>query len=103
MSGDGLRLDKWLWFARLYKSRTLAARLCEGGRVRVNGVVVDKAHHLVREGDVLTFVWNDHVRVLQVIALGRRRGAAREAQGLYSEIDAGGGDGDGAASRLLPG
>lgn len=99
MSGEGLRLDKWLWFARFYKSRTLAARLCEGGRIRVNGVVVAKAHYLIREGDVLTFVWNDHVRVLQVIALGSRRGPAREARELYADIDTAGGDEGGAASR----
>jgi ribosome-associated heat shock protein Hsp15 len=90
MSGDALRLDRWLWYARFYKSRTLAAKVCESGRVRVNAVLVAKAHYLVREGDVLTFVWHGRVKVLQIVALGSRRGPASEARGLYVDVSAGG-------------
>lgn len=88
MSGAGLRLDKWLWYARLYKTRTLAAKLCDSARIRVNGTIVGKAHYLVREGDVLTFVCNGRVRVLRIAALGVRRGPASEARTLYVDLDA---------------
>lgn len=97
MSAAGVRLDKWLWYARFYKTRSLAARLCESERIRVNNVVVGKAHYLVRPGDVLTFIWNERVRVVEVIALGSRRGPAREARALYTDLgsDLGSGDGSG--------
>lgn len=85
--GGSLRLDKWLWHARFYKSRALAARVCETRRIRVNGMVVGKAHYLLRTGDTLTFVWNDRVRIVRVVALGSRRGPAAEARELYLEID----------------
>ena len=61
----GLRLDKWLWYARFFKSRSLAARLCTGGKVRLNKRPVDKAHQLVRPGDVLTFAQGRAVRVVR--------------------------------------
>ena len=86
--GPALRLDKWLWYARFYKSRALAARMCETRRIRVNGVVVGKAHHLLRAGDTLTFVWNERVRIIRVAALGCRRGPAPEARALYVELTA---------------
>lgn len=81
-----LRLDKWLWFARFFKSRTLAARLCDEGRIRVNSRVVDKAHHALRPGDVLTFAQGPHIRVVRVLALGSRRGPASEARALYDDL-----------------
>ena len=92
MTTPGLRLDKWLWQARFYKSRSLAAKLCETAAMRINGSPVAKAHYLVREGDVLTFVWNGRIRVVRVLALGSRRGPASEAQMLYADLGAGGGD-----------
>ena len=55
MSEQRLRLDKWLWYARFYKSRTLASGACATGRIRVNGVSITKAHQAVKAGDVLTF------------------------------------------------
>lgn len=82
-----LRLDKWLWYARLFKSRTLATGVCQSGRIRINGVIVQKAHHALRPGDVLTFVKADHIRVIRVVALGNRRGPAAEAQALYEDLD----------------
>jgi len=81
-----LRLDKWLWFARFLKSRTLAARLCESGTARINKVIVQKAHQPVRVGDVLTFPLGPHVRVIAVRALGARRGPAPEAATLYEDL-----------------
>jgi ribosome-associated heat shock protein Hsp15 len=80
MSEHGLRIDKWLWHARFFKSRSLAQRLCGGGRVRVNGNRVTKAHAMIRPGDILTFPMGPHVRVVRVAVLGVRRGPAVEAR-----------------------
>lgn len=80
------RLDQWLWYARFFKSRSAATRFCGEGRLRVNSRIVAKAHHHLREGDVLTFMSNDHVRVIRVVGLGTRRGPAPEAQGLYEDL-----------------
>ncbi|WP_197916473.1 RNA-binding S4 domain-containing protein [Thiosulfatihalobacter marinus] len=80
------RLDKWLWQARFFKTRTLAARVVTGGHVRVNSNKVGKASHGVTVGDVLTFPQARRVRVVRVTALGERRGPASEAQGLYADL-----------------
>lgn len=81
-----LRIDKWLWFARFFKTRSLAAKLCNGGAVRVSGTVVTKAHFAVKSGDVLTFPQGRHIRVVKVTALGSRRGPADEARTLYEDL-----------------
>jgi ribosome-associated heat shock protein Hsp15 len=87
MTGETLRVVTWLWFARLFKSRTLAAALCRSGRLRVNGVTVEKAHQGLKVGDVLTFPKADYIRVIRVVALGSRRGPAPEAESLYEDLD----------------
>lgn len=84
--GGFVRLDKWLWYARFCKSRSLASKLCAEGKIRLDGTVIDKAHAKVRPGQVLTFVLGDHVRVIKVVALGTRRGPASEARGLYEDL-----------------
>jgi ribosome-associated heat shock protein Hsp15 len=84
------RLDKWLWFARVIKSRTSAAQLIESGKVRVNRVRVVKPSHALREGDVLTIASRGQVRVLQVQALGERRGPPQEARLLYRLVEGAG-------------
>jgi len=84
--GDGRRLDKWLWFARFCKSRTLASKLCAAGKVRIGGELVHKAHYIVRTGDVLTFPQGPHIRVVRVLQLGDRRGPATEARTLYEDL-----------------
>lgn len=81
--GDQLRLDKWLWFARVVKSRTLAATLVEEGKVRLNRERTTKPSQAVRIGDVLTISVGSRVRILEVAAIGVRRGPASEAQALY--------------------
>ena len=80
------RLDKWLWYARFCKSRTLAAKLCAAGKVRLDGEIIYKAHQAVRAGNVLTFPWGAHIRVIRVIGLGERRGPATEARTLYEDL-----------------
>ena len=82
-----LRIDKWLWYARFFKSRSGAARLCAGGRVRVNSQLIAKARHSVRVGDVLTFAQARTIRVIEIMELGVRRGPAVEAQALYEDLD----------------
>lgn len=86
MSG-ALRIDKWLWYARFFKSRTLASKVCAGGRMRVNGTLIGKAHYAVKPGDVLTFAKGPHIRVIKVLELGSRRGPAAEAQSLYEDLE----------------
>ena len=84
---ESLRLDKFLWFARIVKTRLLAQQLAESGRLRVSGRVVDRAHTPVRPGDVLSFAVRGEVRVLRVEALPTRRGPPAEARALYSSLD----------------
>ena len=81
-----LRIDKWLWFARFFKTRSLAAKVCNAGGLRVSGTVVSKAHYAVKPGDVLTFAQGRHIRVVKVTALGSRRGPAEEARTLYEDL-----------------
>jgi ribosome-associated heat shock protein Hsp15 len=80
-----IRLDKWLWYARFVKTRSLAAKLCEGG-VRIDGMPVGKPGATVRPGQVLTFALGRHVRVIELVAIGARRGAAKEARALYRDL-----------------
>jgi ribosome-associated heat shock protein Hsp15 len=84
--GATQRLDKWLWFARVIRTRTLAAGLVSDGRVRVNRERIAKPSHPVRAGDVVTVAVGGHVRVLEVLGGGERRGPADEARLLYREL-----------------
>ena len=86
MTEDSLRMDKWLWQARFFKTRALAARVCAAGRLRVDGVKITKAHFAVRPGQVLTFPQGRRIRVVRVLALGDRRGPAKEASTLYEDL-----------------
>ena len=81
-----LRLDKWLWQARFCKTRSVAAKLVSGGRVRVNTVKVSKSAYRVGPGDTLTFPQGREIRVVRIVALGARRGPASEAQMLYEDL-----------------
>jgi ribosome-associated heat shock protein Hsp15 len=83
---DSLRLDKFLWFARIVKTRALAQQLAEQGRIRIQGRIADKAHVPVRVGDVLSFALRGAVRVIRVEALPPRRGPAAEARLTYTEL-----------------
>ena len=83
---DTQRLDKWLWCARFFRTRAMAAAICEAGRVRVSGQVVRKAHYALKPGDVLTFPQGHHVRVVRVAAFAERRGTASAAAVLYEDL-----------------
>ncbi len=83
---ESLRLDKFLWFARIVKTRSAAQLLAEQGRIRIHGRVVDRAHAPIRVGDVLSFAHRGQVRVLRVEILPVRRGPPAEAGALYCEL-----------------
>lgn len=85
---DTQRIDKWLWFARFLKTRTLAAHIVSAGKVRLNRVRVDKPSQPVRVDDVLTLVLDRRVRLVKVLALGERRGPSATARELYEELTA---------------
>ena len=84
-TAPAIRLDKWLFFARFFKTRTLAARVVQDGGVRVNGTRVSKPSAAVPAGDTLTFAQGRDIRVVTVRAAGTRRGPAPEAQALYED------------------
>jgi ribosome-associated heat shock protein Hsp15 len=86
--GDRVRIDKWLWHARFFRSRVLAQGAAESGKLRLNGERVVKPGHGVKRGDILTVPQGREVLVVRVVGFGERRGPASEAQALY-EIVAG--------------
>jgi len=83
---ETIRLDKWLWHARFFKSRSLAAGIVSSGKVRVDGTPVSKPARAVGAGDVLTFSQERRVRVVKILGCGVRRGPASEAQMLYEDL-----------------
>ena len=82
----GFRIDKWLWQARFFKTRSLAAKLVQSGKLRLNGNLVYKPAQNVSAGDVLTFPQAVQTRAIKIIEVGTRRGPAPEAQLLYKEL-----------------
>jgi ribosome-associated heat shock protein Hsp15 len=84
---DRQRLDKWLWHARIVRTRGDAAKLVSGGRVRLNGVRQTSPGHPLKPGDVLTVALDARVRILRVAAFSERRGDAPSAQTLYDELN----------------
>lgn len=84
-----LRIDKFLWFVRLAKSRSIAQAMAERGIMRLNGRRIERAHSPVRVGDLLTLAQGDRIRVVRVTRLPDRRGSATEAQGCYEELELG--------------
>jgi len=81
-----IRIDKWLWHARFFKSRTLASKLVGSGKLRLNKEIIRKPGATVKSGDVLTFSKGAQIRVIEVVALGKRRGPAIEAHTLYNDL-----------------
>jgi len=81
-----MRIDKFLFFVRLVKTRGLAHELVENRHFRIDGRVVERAHAEVKVGNVLTFPLNDRVRVIRVEAMPDRRGPAPEAQACYTDL-----------------
>ena len=88
MPPDRQRIDKWLWHARVVRTRSAASALAAGGHVRVNGARIDAASRLVRAGDVLTIALDRQVRVLEVRDFALRRGSAEAARVLFEDRSA---------------
>jgi ribosome-associated heat shock protein Hsp15 len=90
-AADACRIDVWLWRARFFKTRNLAARMVAQGCVRLSRggarIRLDKPGHDVRPGDGLIVVFGERQIALRVEALGARRGPAPEARGLYCVMD----------------
>ena len=86
MSDDRQRIDKWLWHARVVRTRSAAAELAASGHVRVNGARVAAPAKPVRAGDVVTIALDARVRVLKVTGFALRRGGAAEGQALYEDL-----------------
>ena len=84
---SGARLDKWLFHARFYRTRLLAQAAASAGKVRLNGVKVDKPGHAINPGDVLTLGRGAQIMAVRVLALAERRGPAEEARNLYQILD----------------
>ena len=85
-NGAGVRLDKWLWFARFFKTRTRATAACTQKKIQLDGVVVSKASLTIKPGQIVSFEQGYDRCVVQVIALGQRRGSVEEARRLYTEL-----------------
>jgi len=83
---DRQRIDKWLWHARVVRTRTAAAALAGSGHVRLNGTRIDAASQPVRPGDVITIALDRSVRVLKVKGFAGRRGASDAARTLYDDL-----------------
>lgn len=81
-----MRLDKFLWFTRLAKTRSFAQEIAANGHLRIDGRAVDRAHTTVRVGNVLSFPLHGRVRVIRIEALPARRGPAPEAQTCYTDL-----------------
>lgn len=86
MSDDSQRIDKWLWYARFFKTRTAATKFVAAGKVRVNKTRVTKAGQVVQVGDILTFTLHHRLRIVEILGAGTRRGPAPEAQTLYADL-----------------
>ncbi len=83
---DRQRIDKWLWHARVVRTRSAAAALVDGGLVRLNSARVEQPSHLVRPGDVLTIALDRSVRILKVTGYAERRGSATAARALFEDL-----------------
>jgi ribosome-associated heat shock protein Hsp15 len=81
------RLDKWLWHARLSKTRPAAVQLIESGHVRVNQHKVKAASKLLRIGDILTIALAHDVMILRIVAFAQRRGPYSQASALYMRLN----------------
>jgi ribosome-associated heat shock protein Hsp15 len=83
---DRQRIDKWLWHARVVRTRSADAALAGSGHVRINGARIDAASRPVRAGDVVTVALDRRVRVLKVTGYAERRGSAEAGRGLYEDL-----------------
>ena len=87
MNADGLRIDKFLWFSRLARTRSLARKIAEKGHIRCDGRRIDRAHAIVRVGDVLSVPLPGGVRVVRIESLPERRVPAKLVAEIYRPVE----------------
>ena len=80
---DVLRLDKWIWFSRISKTRSFAQSLCHQGCIKINSVLVNKPNKPVRIGDSITINYLDKNFEIKVLSLAKKRQSAKEAEKMY--------------------
>lgn len=80
------RIDRWLWHARIVRTRASAAALAQSGHVRVNGQRIEASSRAIKSGDVLTIAFPGSVKILRVLAFAERRGASTAAKNLYDDL-----------------
>jgi ribosome-associated heat shock protein Hsp15 len=86
LQGDRQRIDRWLWHARVVRTRALAASLASSGHVRVNGQRITAPGRAVRIGDVLTIALPNAIKVMRILSFTARRGSADQAKSLYDDL-----------------
>ena len=87
MAEDGLRIDKFLWFARLARTRSLARKIAEKGHIRCDGRRISRAHAIVRIGDVLSVPMPDGVRIVRIRSLPDRRVSPKMVDAVYQSVE----------------
>ena len=86
MTAASQRIDKWLWFTRQFKTRTLAAKMVTSGKIRVNNQRINKSSLSLQIGDTITFFAYERIKILKVLDAGTHRGPASEAAALYEDL-----------------
>jgi ribosome-associated heat shock protein Hsp15 len=81
-----LRIDKFLWFARITKTRALAQQLAEAGHIRIDGRRIDRAHATVKQSETITLMIHGELRILRIEVLPARRGPPAEARACYRDL-----------------
>ncbi len=79
-------MDKWLWYARIYKTRTIASKVVKAGYLKVNGIRIKKASASTKQGDKITFPTNGQIKAVKVLTLADKRLAAKDAVKMYAEL-----------------
>lgn len=80
------RIDLWMWHARIYKTRSISTKFIKLGHIRLNSCLVTKSAHAIKMNDILTFPWNEQIRVIKVLNLTKQRVAAKNISLIYQEI-----------------
>lgn len=80
------RIDLWMWHARIYKTRSISTKFIKLRHIRLNSCLVSKSAHTIKINDILTFPWNEQIRVIKVLNLTKQRVAAKNISLIYQEI-----------------
>ena len=81
-----IRIDKWLWYSRFFRTRRLAQQICIKKSIRVNGIRVTKSNKIIKKGDIVTFQLRKNIIVIRVLKIPKSRQSAQKAMQLYEEL-----------------